>query len=172
MSIVPEVEPTVYLVLDDYGPKIGRAYVNTDELQSTEEATIDYMLRGEYSNPVRVVAFNTAEGWSRDMSVPIAQAVLLRATDGKRDYHTAVCSYCGDVMVEWFGRARHYRRKKRPRDAAQFAKNVVDIARETAAVKRGARGPLVCPISAEASTAVGRRRRTSAGSRARPSRVR
>jgi hypothetical protein len=79
MSIVPEVEPTVYLVLDDYGPKIGRAYVNTDELQSTEEATIDYMLRGEYSNPVRVVAFNTAEGWSRDMSVPIAQAVLLRA---------------------------------------------------------------------------------------------
>jgi hypothetical protein len=79
MSIVPEVEPTVYLVLDDYGPKIGRAYVNTDELQSTEEAIIDYMLRGEYSNPVRVVAFNTAEGWSRDMSVPIAQAVLLRA---------------------------------------------------------------------------------------------
>jgi hypothetical protein len=79
MSIVPEVEPTVYLVLDDYGPKIGRAYVNTDELQATEEATVDYMLRGEYSNPVRVVAFNTAEGWSRDMSVPIAQAVLLRA---------------------------------------------------------------------------------------------
>jgi hypothetical protein len=79
MSIVPEVEPTVYLVLDDYGPKIGRAYVNTDELQSTEEATIELMLRGEFSNPVRVVAFNAAEGWSRDMSVPIAQAVLLRA---------------------------------------------------------------------------------------------
>jgi hypothetical protein len=79
MSIVPEVEPTVYLVLDDYGPKIGRAFVNTDELQSTEEATIELMLSGEFSNPVRVVAFNTAEGWSRDMSVPIAQAMLLRA---------------------------------------------------------------------------------------------
>jgi hypothetical protein len=33
---------------------------------------------GEYSNPVRVVAFNTAEGWSRDVTEDIARALLDR----------------------------------------------------------------------------------------------
>jgi hypothetical protein len=28
--------------------------------------------RGEYSDPVRVVGFNTAEGWSRDVSEDVA----------------------------------------------------------------------------------------------------
>jgi hypothetical protein len=33
---------------------------------------------GEYSNPVRVVAFNTVEGWSRDVTEDIARALLDR----------------------------------------------------------------------------------------------
>ena len=33
------------------------------------------MIAGQYSNPVRVVAFNTEEGWSRDVSEDIARAV-------------------------------------------------------------------------------------------------
>ena len=33
---------------------------------------------GEYSNPVRIVAFNTAEGWSRDVTVEIADEVRRR----------------------------------------------------------------------------------------------
>ena len=33
------------------------------------------LLAGEYSKPVRIVAFNTAEGWSRDVSVEIADEV-------------------------------------------------------------------------------------------------
>ena len=31
---------------------------------------------GQYSNPVRVVAFNTAEGWSRDVTEDIAREIL------------------------------------------------------------------------------------------------
>ena len=33
------------------------------------------MLAGEYNEPVRIIAFNTAEGWSRDVSVEIADEV-------------------------------------------------------------------------------------------------
>ena len=35
----------------------------------------------EYSHPVRVVAFNTAEGWSRDVTEDIARAVLVKACE-------------------------------------------------------------------------------------------
>ncbi len=31
---------------------------------------------GQYSNPVRVVAFNTAEGWSRDVTEDIAREMM------------------------------------------------------------------------------------------------
>jgi len=31
---------------------------------------------GQYSNPVRVVSFNTAEGWSRDVTEDIAREIL------------------------------------------------------------------------------------------------
>jgi hypothetical protein len=32
-------------------------------------------MEGQYSNPVRVIAFNTAEGWSRDVSGEIADEI-------------------------------------------------------------------------------------------------
>lgn len=53
---------TTHIVLDDFGLNLGRAYVEN-------------MIAGQYSNPVRVVAFNTEEGWSRDVSEDIARAV-------------------------------------------------------------------------------------------------
>ena len=47
--------------------------------ENTErETVIRDMLDGQYSNPVRVVAFNTAEGWSRDASDDIADALRWR----------------------------------------------------------------------------------------------
>jgi hypothetical protein len=43
------------------------------------------MLAGEFSSPVRVVAFNTAERWSEDVSEDVAREIRrrcdLRATD-------------------------------------------------------------------------------------------
>lgn len=71
---------TVYLVLDDFG-KIGRAYREVDEEASDVEAVINGMLSGQYTKPLRVVAFNTAEGWSRDVSEDIAWEVLKRACE-------------------------------------------------------------------------------------------
>ena len=69
---------TVHIVLNDFGEKLGRAFLETDEAAADEWTTVSKILSGEYSNPVRVVAFNIAEGWSRDVTDDIARAVIER----------------------------------------------------------------------------------------------
>ena len=77
-SIVPHGNgKDTYLVLDDFG-RIGRAWRETDEEGTDRETLIRDLLAGEYSNPVRIVAFNTAEGWSRDVTVDIADELRRR----------------------------------------------------------------------------------------------
>jgi hypothetical protein len=70
-------------VLNDFG-QLGRAYVETDEAATDEQTVVNNISSGEYSNPVRVVAFNTVEGWSRDVTEDIAGTVLER---GEREGH-------------------------------------------------------------------------------------
>ena len=82
-SLVPAFDVTVHIVLDDFG-KAGRVYRETDEEDAGLEAVIGNLSTGQYNNPVRVVAFNTAEGWSRDVSEDVAWEVLNRvAKEGK-----------------------------------------------------------------------------------------
>jgi hypothetical protein len=52
--------------------------------QSDNSAVVSKIMDGEYSNPARVVAFNIAEGWSRDVTEAIAQAVAER---GRSENH-------------------------------------------------------------------------------------
>ena len=66
---------TVHLVLNDFG-RLGRAYCETDEADADEKTIIENILSGQYSSPLRVVAFNIAEGWARDVTEDIARAVL------------------------------------------------------------------------------------------------
>jgi hypothetical protein len=58
----PEVsnDVTVYLVLNDHG-QFGIAYDETDPAQADRETIIRNFLSGQYSNALRVVAFNAAE---------------------------------------------------------------------------------------------------------------
>jgi hypothetical protein len=83
-SIVPETDDRdVYLVLDDFGGRLGRAWRETDEGTTGRQTVIADMMDGQHSNPARVVAFNTAEGWSRDVSKEIADQIARRcAIDG------------------------------------------------------------------------------------------
>jgi len=69
---------TIHIVLNDFGEQLGRAYVETDEAEADEWTIVTKIIAGEYSNPVRVVAFNISEGWSRDVTEDIAQAVIER----------------------------------------------------------------------------------------------
>ena len=36
---------------------------------------------GQYNNPARIVAFNTAEGWSRDVTMDIADELRRRLVE-------------------------------------------------------------------------------------------
>jgi hypothetical protein len=65
------------LVLADFG-KLGRAYVETSETEAGREDIISNLLAGQYDHPIRVVAFNTAQGWSRDVTEEISSEVASR----------------------------------------------------------------------------------------------
>ncbi|MET3996819.1 hypothetical protein ACT4MK_02265 (plasmid) [Bradyrhizobium barranii] len=66
-SIVPADEPTVYLVADDFG-RAGSAWREADLEMADLETVIQDLLAGEYRRPIKVIAFNTAERWSEDVS--------------------------------------------------------------------------------------------------------
>jgi len=77
-SIAPhELEQDTYLVLDDFG-EIGRAWRETCEYDAGRERVIRYLVTGEFNHPVRIIAFNTSEGWSRDVTVDIADELRRR----------------------------------------------------------------------------------------------
>jgi hypothetical protein len=66
-SIIPnDNDETVYLVADDFG-RLGRAWPEAGYEATDLETVIQDLLTGQYSNPIRVVAFNTAERWSEDV---------------------------------------------------------------------------------------------------------
>jgi hypothetical protein len=76
---LPDNDLTVYLVLNDY--PTGLAYVETALDESDLETIIRNFIAGEYDSAPRVVAFNAAEGWSRDVSEDIAGEIIDRASD-------------------------------------------------------------------------------------------
>jgi hypothetical protein len=77
-SIIPEGEDqTVYLVLDDFGHR-GMSWRETDVKDTDLEAVITDLLEGQYRSPVRVVGFNTAQGWARDVSEDVADEIRRR----------------------------------------------------------------------------------------------
>jgi hypothetical protein len=76
--LYPENDVTAYIVVEDFGD-FGQAYRETDLAESDLGTIVHNMISGEYRNPLRIVAFNTVEGWSRDVSEEIAYDVLDRA---------------------------------------------------------------------------------------------
>jgi hypothetical protein len=75
-----ENDVTVYLVAGDFGD-LGRAFRETDLAEADHDTIVRNMIRGSTGTPLRVIAFNTVEGWSRDVSEEIAYDVLDRAYD-------------------------------------------------------------------------------------------
>ena len=80
VPMCPENDVTAYIVVEDFG-QLGRAFRETDLAEADPATIVRNMISGEYGDPLRVVAFNTAEGWSRDVSEEIAYDVLDRAYD-------------------------------------------------------------------------------------------
>jgi hypothetical protein len=103
-SIVPNGDDqNVYLVVDDFG-RNGRAYRETDVETADLETVIVDLLEGQYKNPIRVVAFNTAEKWSQDVSADVAHELRQRCDLQMRD----VPFFLQDFVDRYEGRYDDY----------------------------------------------------------------
>jgi hypothetical protein len=96
-SIVPGADRDTYFVLDNFGRQ-GLAWPETDVEDTDLETVITDLLEGQYRNPVRVIGFNIAEGWVRDVSEDVARDLRQRCVDRElpesvqpfvERYHTA-----------------------------------------------------------------------------------
>lgn len=78
-SIAPqEPEQDTYLVLDQWGGRLGCSWRETDADGTDRQTLICDLIDGHYVHPMRIVAFNTAGGWSRDVTVDIADELRRR----------------------------------------------------------------------------------------------
>ncbi|MCK1636116.1 hypothetical protein IVA95_00600 [Bradyrhizobium sp. 157] len=76
-GVVPYgADETVYLVVDSFSN--GTVYRETEIEKADVETIVGDLLSGQYNSPVRVVAFNTLEHWSEDVSSDIAAEIQMR----------------------------------------------------------------------------------------------
>ncbi|MEA2884725.1 MAG: hypothetical protein QOH32_3981 [Bradyrhizobium sp.] len=99
-SIVPNgSDQNVYLVLDDLG-HTGQVWREADAETTDLETIISDLLQGQYTNPIRVVGFNTAERWSEDVSADVAHELRRRCDLQMRD----VPFFLQDFVDQYEGR--------------------------------------------------------------------
>jgi len=77
ISPADRLDRDMYLVLEDFSS--GAAWRETDEDRTDYRTLISDLLTGQYDHPLRVVAFNPLEGWSRDASEDVAHELEQRA---------------------------------------------------------------------------------------------
>jgi hypothetical protein len=70
-------DQTVYLVVDRINRR-SDAWHESEVERTDPEAIIADLLSGQFNDPVRVIAFNTLEHWSRDVSADIAAEIQTR----------------------------------------------------------------------------------------------
>jgi hypothetical protein len=101
-SIVPSGwDQSVYLVVDcdRHGACVWtEAYVESTDL----ETVIADLMSGQYSDPQRVVAFNIAEHWAKDVSDDVAREIRRRADLAYEELTSGV----GEFVIRHAGRER------------------------------------------------------------------
>jgi hypothetical protein len=108
MRLSPSIAPLdrldrdIYLVLEDFGARAGCAWRETDETETDLETVIRLILSGEYTYPVRIVAFNAIEGWSRDATSDIADAVAQRAVNTNVEVSAALEAFVTENSTKAF----------------------------------------------------------------------
>ena len=70
-------DQTVYFVIDRFG-KFSSVYRETEVERTDLETVITDLMSGQFNNPIRVVAFNTLEHWTEDVSNDIALEIQTR----------------------------------------------------------------------------------------------
>jgi hypothetical protein len=80
-SIVPSTEHTTYLLMDEIG-EFGNVWREMAEGEANEATIVRWIIEGQFSRPIRIVAFDTDDGWSHDMTRNIAAKLLDLNQDG------------------------------------------------------------------------------------------
>jgi hypothetical protein len=102
-SIVPSGDDdTVYLVKDDLG-HLGAVWREAEAETADLETVINDLLTGQYKDPIRVIAFNTAERWSQDVSEDVAHELRRRCDLQLRDVPSGI----QDFVERHEGYGRH-----------------------------------------------------------------
>jgi hypothetical protein len=92
-SIVPgDSGQTVYLIAEDFG-KVGRAWREADYEATDLETVTEDLLSGQYKNPIRVVAVNTEERWSEDVSEDVAHELPRRCDLQMRELPVSISDF-------------------------------------------------------------------------------
>jgi hypothetical protein len=101
---LPNNDTDVYIVIEDFGAH-GRSYLETDLTQADRATIVRNFLSGQYDDALRVISFNVAEGWSRDVSEDIAGEIIDRADREEKTLSEGTKSF-----IEW-----HLDQQRRPR---------------------------------------------------------
>ena len=74
-SIVPDSENTTYLLLDetDHFGSVWREITPDD---ANEATIVQWIIEAQFNRPLKIVAFNSEDGWSRDVTQEIAVKLL------------------------------------------------------------------------------------------------
>ena len=101
-SLVPYgADQTVFLVIDRFGGGLSTVYRETEIERADLETIIADLMSGQFNDPIRVVAFNTLEHWSEDVSEYIAFEIQTRCDiEG-----TAVPEHIRDFVASFTGPA-------------------------------------------------------------------
>ncbi len=75
-----EADQDTYLLLDDFGGT-GPWWRLTNAERADRETLIRELVDGQYRQPLRIVAFNIAQGWCRDVTVDIADELRRRCVE-------------------------------------------------------------------------------------------
>jgi hypothetical protein len=78
--------------MDDLG-RLGRIWSEADAETTDLETVIGDLLTGQYSSPVRVAAFNTAERWSEDVSADVAEELRRRCDLQMRELPVSISDF-------------------------------------------------------------------------------
>jgi hypothetical protein len=73
-SVRATQDRATYFVLDEFEGK--RIFRETGEEEADRKTVIQQIIGGQYAKPLRVIAFNTAEDWARDVTRDIAREIV------------------------------------------------------------------------------------------------
>jgi hypothetical protein len=73
--------------------RLGHIWPETDLERTDLETVIQDLLEGQYKNPLRVIGFNTAEGWAQDVSADVAEELRHRCDLQLRDVPSSIEDY-------------------------------------------------------------------------------